>query len=36
MAPTDPALLLMHVKFLTPVLRRPAIKFSGIPQRPNP
>ena len=33
---TDPALLLTHVKFLTPVLRRPAIKFSGIPQRPNP
>ena len=33
---STPALLLTTVRFLGFVLRRPPIKFSGIPQRPKP
>ena len=33
---THPALLLTQVRFFTPDFRSPAIRFSGIPQRPNP
>ena len=36
MSVTNPALLLTQVKFFTPVLRRPLIRFSGIPHNPNP
>lgn len=33
---SHPALLLTQVRFFTPDFRSPAIRFSGIPQRPNP
>src|ERR1019366_3584741 len=35
-APSTPALLLMVVRFLTPLSARARIRFSGIPHKPNP
>src|ERR1700690_3211154 len=34
--PSPPALLLIVVRFLTPLWTRARIRFSGIPHRPNP